>query len=186
MEHGVDFSELDVFVSRDGDLVVTHDPVDDAQAERALPRLAEVLALVDGRMGIYVELKGERTGLALGDLVRRGQAGTVRLIAGSFVLDLVAELREAAPSLPSSILFGPDWLGRVEAVIDACQDLGAVYAHPCFRPIDRALVEALHQARLQVMTPHTNDAQEARYFRALGVDVIASDDPRVLLPLRIR
>src|SRR5207249_4122923 len=39
MEYGIDFSELDVFVSRDGDLVVTHDPVVDAAAERTMPRL---------------------------------------------------------------------------------------------------------------------------------------------------
>jgi hypothetical protein len=30
------------------------------------------------------------------------------------------------------------------------------------------------------MTPHTNDASEAAYFAEIGVDVIASDDPRIL------
>jgi hypothetical protein len=34
------------------------------------------------------------------------------------------------------------------------------------------------------MTPHTNDADEARYFAQIGVDVIASDDPRIVTPLR--
>src|ERR1051326_9037629 len=72
MQHGVDFSELDVHVGRSGDLVVTHDPPQDAAADRELPRLAEVFDLVRGRMGIYVELKGAATGEALGDLVRAG------------------------------------------------------------------------------------------------------------------
>jgi len=184
MQHGADFSELDVHVSRAGDLVVTHDAVTDPVAELALPRLHEVFDLVRGRMGIYVELKGGRTGQALGDLIRHGAAEGVRLISGSFRLDLVAEVREHAPEIARSILFGADWLGRSEAMIAACRDLGVSYAHPCFRPIEPPLVDTFHQANLQVMTPHTNDAVEARYFAQIGVDVIASDDPRILLPLR--
>jgi glycerophosphoryl diester phosphodiesterase len=178
MEHGVDYSELDVHLARDGELVVTHDAVLDPALENALPRLSEVFDLVRGRMGIYVELKGDRTAAALGDLIRRGAARDVRLISGSFVLELVAELRAAAPEVPRSILFGPGW--DVQPMIAACHELGATYAHPCFRPIEPSLIDALHQADLLVMTPHTNDRAEAQYFAQIGVDVIASDDPRVL------
>jgi len=181
MEHGMDFSELDVHVARDGELVVTHDAVADPELERALPRLSDVFELVRGRMGIYVELKGERTGQALGELLRRGAAQDVRLISGSFVLELVAELRAALPDIPRSILFQRGW--EVAPMIAACRELGATYAHPCFRPIEPALIEAFHQAGLAVMTPHTNDADEARFFAEIGVDVIASDDPRILRSL---
>jgi glycerophosphoryl diester phosphodiesterase len=184
MEHGIDFSELDVYVSRrgDGELVVTHDAVLDAAVERALPRLAEVFELVRGKMGIYVELKGVHTAHALGDLLRQGAARAVRLIAGSAVLELVAELRAAAPEVPRSILFPPVW--EVQPMIAACHELGASYAHPCFRPVELSMIEAFHQAGLLVMTPHTNDRAEAEHFARIGVDVIASDDPRILLNLR--
>ena len=182
MEHGVDFSELDVQVAQDGELVVTHDAVLDADLESALPRLSEVLELVRGRMGIYVELKGERTGKALGDLIRRGAAQDVRLISGSSILELVAELRAAAPEVPRSILFTPGW--QVQPMIAACHELGATYAHPCFRPIEPSMIDAFHQAGLLIMTPHTNDPAEAQYFAQIGVNVIASDDPRILSPLR--
>ena len=60
---------------------------------------------------------------------------------------------------------------------------GALYAHPCFRPVTHELVDGFHRVGLRVMTPHTNDPLEARSFAALGVDVIASDDPRVLRQL---
>lgn len=185
MTYGVDFSELDVHVSRDGDLVVTHDPVDDRDAERALPRLAQVLELVRGRMGIYVELKGPRTGGAFGELLRGFDVRGLDVIVGSFVLDLVADVRESAPGIPRSILFGASWRGRTQAMIDACRTHDVAYAHPCFRPIDASLVDAFHAAALRVMTPHTNEAHEARRFAEIGVDVIASDDPRILLPLRV-
>ena len=72
----------------------------------------------------------------------------------------------------------------LDEMIATCRELDARYAHPCFRPIDRAMVEALHAAGLVVMTPHTNDAAEAILFAQIGVDVIASDDPRILAPLR--
>ena len=180
----MDFSELDVHRARggDGELVVTHDPVLDAALESALPRLSEVLELVRGRMGIYVELKGEHTGQALGDLIGRGAAEGVRLISGSAILELVAELRAAAPEVPRSILFNPGW--AVQPMISACRELGAIYAHPCFRPIEPSMIDAIHEAGFLVMTPHTNDAAEARYFAEIGVDVIASDDPRIVGPLR--
>ncbi len=183
MEHGIAYSELDVHVAQDGELVVTHDAVRDAGLERGLPRLREVFELVRGRMGIYVELKGDRTGRALGELIRQGAAADVPLISGSAVLELVSELRSAAPGVPRSILFTPGW--QVQSMIAACGELGATYAHPCFRPIEAAMIEALHEAGLLVMTPHTNDAAEARYFAQIGVDVIASDDPRILSPQRL-
>ena len=50
-------------------------------------------------------------------------------------------------------------------------------------PVDRQLVDALHAAGQLVMTNHTNDPAEALYFASIGVDVIASDDPRVLARL---
>ena len=69
-------------------------------------------------------------------------------------------------------------------MIAACRKLGAAYAHPCFRPIDAELIDNFHAAELKVMTPHTHDPVEARRFVNIGVDVIASDDPRILAPLR--
>ena len=195
MAYGVDYSELDVHLSGDRHLIVTHDAVyerDGQQvdathlpaAELDVPRLVDVFELVRSRMGLYVELKGDGTARALATCIRAGAAQGVTLIAGSARLELVAELRQAAPEVPSSILFGAGW--QTAEMIAACHDLGVTYAHPCFRPVGGfgPLIEALHAAGLRTMTPHTNDPLEARYFAALGVEVIASDDPRVVLALR--
>src|SRR5215210_1745899 len=83
IEGGVDMAELDVYLSADGELVVSHDEDLrrvtgravgvgeltaaelgrlDLGAGQGVPRLVDVLELVRGRLGIYVELKGERTG----------------------------------------------------------------------------------------------------------------------------
>ncbi|TME75016.1 MAG: glycerophosphodiester phosphodiesterase [Chloroflexi bacterium] len=199
--HGLDMVEVDVHLSRDGELMVIHD--DDlarvagrheavaslTAAELArvdlgdgqgVPRLIDVFALARGRLGVYVELKGMHTGSALGRLVRSGAAEGVELISGSFDAPLVEELRAAAPEVPRSVLFRP---ASGAAMIETCRALGAAYAHPCFRPLPRALVQALHEAGLLVMAPHTNEPAEAKAFADAGIDVLATDDPRVLVRL---
>jgi glycerophosphoryl diester phosphodiesterase len=175
MDYGVHYSELDVHLNAQREIVVTHDPVDRPD----LPRLEEVIALVRGRMGLYIELKGDGTGHAVANLLR-AQTGA-HVIVGSFRLELLEQFRSHGSNVPVSVLFGGGW--EVAQMVTACRELRAAYAHPCTRPIDRELVDALHAADLQVMTPHTNDALEARAFVNIGVDVIASDDPRILVPL---
>jgi glycerophosphoryl diester phosphodiesterase len=74
----------------------------------------------------------------------------------------------------------------VSEMLAVCRSVDARYAHPCFRPIDVSLVDTFHRAGLLVMTPHTNDPAEALEFARIGVDVIASDDPRTLMSIADR
>ncbi len=195
IEHSLDMAELDVHLSRDSQLMVIHDAdlqrvasrpdrVADLTARelRALdvPTLTDVFDVARGRLGIYVELKGQGTGAALGDLLGTGAAEGVTIIGGSFIPSLVADLARVAPDTPRSILFSRTTL---QDMLSVCAAHGATYAHPCFRPVDKAMVNAFHETALLVMTPHTNDADEARVFARIGVDVIASDDPRILVGL---
>jgi glycerophosphoryl diester phosphodiesterase len=200
IEFGLDLVEVDVYLSRDGEVVVTHDKDlrrlagrSDAVADltaadlgrvdlgqgQGVPRLADVFAVTRGHIGVYVELKGVQTGGALGRLVRSGAAEGVELISGSFEPTLVRELRDSAPEVPRSVLFART---STPQMIEVCAALGARYAHPCFRPLDATVVDALHDAGLLVMAPHTNDVSEARAFAEIGIDVLATDDPRVLVP----
>jgi glycerophosphoryl diester phosphodiesterase len=201
IEYRLDFVEVDVHLSREGELVVHHDPdlvteqgvrlpvAELTVAELArvpkgdgefVPTLAEVFALAAGRIGVYVELKGPATADALGALLRRS-GGAPELIGGSFEPELVAQLRRAAPDVPRSVLFRRVALTRM---IETCRANAARYAHPCARPIGRGTITKLHAAGLLVMTPHTNDPAEAARFRRAGADLIASDDPRLLVALR--
>src|SRR6266508_779279 len=137
-EHGLDLVEVDVYLSRDGELMCIHDADlrrvagrPDAVAAlsadelarvdlgggQGVPRLADVLATARGRLGVYVELKGDRTGVALGALARSGGCEGVEVIGGSFDLPLVVELRAAAPAVPRSILFRRT---STTAMLEAC------------------------------------------------------------------
>jgi glycerophosphoryl diester phosphodiesterase len=200
IEYRLDFVEVDVHLSRDGELIVHHDPdiVDErgvpmpvselsvAELSRVpkgdgqfVPTLAEVFAMAAGRIGVYVELKGSGTGEALGAMLRRSVRAP-ELISGSFLPELVAELRRAAPDVPRSILFRQV---SPTAMVETCRAHAARYAHPCARPIGPGMIATLHEARLLVMTPHTNSPAEAEQFRRAGADLVASDDPRLLVAL---
>jgi glycerophosphoryl diester phosphodiesterase len=195
IEYGLDMAELDVHLSRDHEVMVTHDAdlsrlwgrserVADLSAadlqRMGIPRLVDVFELARGRLGLYVELKGPGTGAAVGTLVADAATSDVELVVGSFAVGLVREFREVDSTTPCSVLFERTTLA---SMIEACRSVGALFAHPCFRPVTQELVDGFHRAGLRVMTPHTNDPSEARSFAALGVDVIASDDPRVLRQL---
>lgn len=200
--HGLDLVEVDVHLSRDGELMVIHDADLRRVAGRSelvaaltanelasvdlgmgqgVPRLADVIALARGRIGVYVELKGERTGAALAALANSGATHGVEVIGGSFDLPLVTELRDASAEIPRSVLFRR---ASAAAMRDTCASVAATYAHPCFRPLERSLVTELHAAGLLVMAPHTNDPAEAALFAAAGIDVLATDDPRALAGIR--
>ena len=72
-------------------------------------------------------------------------------------------------------------LGANIGIVTSYNDvLSAHQPFATFPEIIPTLIDALHTAGLLVMTPHTNDAAEAAYFARIGVDVIASDDPKIL------
>jgi len=203
ISHRLDFAEVDIHLSRDGQLVVHHDahvvvgngrrvPIAALTADelarvpkgegQVVPKLAEVLALAAQQIGVYVELKVPGTAEALGALLRR-MPGVTELIGGSFSPSFVADLRRVAPEVPRSVLFR-----RLSpaTMIETCRAVGARYAHPCARPVTSTTIAQLHAAGLQVMTPHTNDLIEAERFRDAGADLVASDDPRLLVALTER
>jgi glycerophosphoryl diester phosphodiesterase len=202
-QHRMDFAEVDIRASRDDELLLVHDeailspetgePLSvadlDSESLRALDisgrrpaRLRDALATAAAcGIGLYLELKDPRTVRPLSAMLRTTTtADRPDLIVGSFQPALVAEMWSLAPEVPRSVLFGRTALPDV---LETCRATQAAYAHLCFRPVRRAAIDALHEAGLQVMAPHTNRLDEARRFRRSGIDVIASDDPRLLRTL---
>ena len=127
LELGADGIELDVHATRDGVVVVHHDPVPRATTtERALarhpiaeltyeelatfsvapgiqiPTLADVLALVGDAAIVYVELKGASIERQAIDVIQRSSA---RCAVHSFDHAAIARARAIAPDLRRGLLF---------------------------------------------------------------------------------
>lgn len=205
MELGADMSELDVHLSKDGELIVMHNEtvdrttnghgaikdmssgqirsLDAGQGER-VPTLQEVIDLVRGRNGLYIELKAERTPRATVNLLRLNHfMAPTQVIVGSLQPALVRETKELAPELSTSLLVGPiytadELIGIARAVkadyVHLCWENRAPHPHQLLTP---QLLAALRSAGLGIVLWHEERDEELRILRSLDVDAICTNTP---------
>jgi glycerophosphoryl diester phosphodiesterase len=199
VELAADMIEIDLHLTRDGAVVVSHDAelvglggrgeIADAtlEAVRALdagggervPLLDEVLDRFGSRIPFNLELKcpaeGTYAGLeerALDAVRRRGLLGST--LFSCFEDAVLARLRALEPGARIALLFSPR---RAARVLERARELGAEAVNPWVGLVDAALVEAAHAARLAVY-PFTVDEPEAmRRLLALGVDGLFTNFP---------
>ncbi len=183
-----DAVELDVHLTRDGHVVIHHDPVIEDGGRSALirsltlaelaafrihgepiPTLEDVVAGIGGRLRIYCELKAADTAQpAATTLVPLGAGAAVH----SFDHRMVAEARAAAPSLARGVL-------ETSYHLDPLSGLRAVDGRDLWQQealIDLALVALAHQAGARVIAWTVDNPSRARELAALGVDGICTND----------
>jgi len=193
-ERGADATELDVHATRDGVVVVHHDPESALLGGRAIaaatwndvsrvdlggglgiPRLSDVLDATPPGSTVYVEIKGLGIEAAVVGAIRRSSA---RCAVHSFDHDAIARVRGIAPEIPRGILF--DQPAPPADVVRVMQATGARDVWPHWRLIDPALVDAVHSAGGRVIAWTVNEADTARRLASLGVDGLCGDDVRLL------
>jgi glycerophosphoryl diester phosphodiesterase len=197
---GADAVEIDVQLTRDGIPVASHDsalhdvsghakPISElslADMQRAhpdVPTIEQVVAHCRAqRIGLYLELKDGSAIRPMLEVLKRQSFGSVTI--GSFRPDWLADVKAAAPNLPTSVLFGAP-------AIDACllaAAAGAEYVHPCWerrsqRPDQLLTAEWIAKVRdagLGIITWHEERPEVIAGLRSLGVDGICSDRPELL------
>lgn len=194
LDEGADAIELDVHATRDGVLVVHHDPVahDMERGEtlrlaevpwarvsgarlagnQPIPRLADVLTLAAARARVYVEIKGEHIEQLVVDVVRASRADCA---IHSFDHAAIATVRDIAPDVPRGLLLdaGDPSVHRAVELLEA-HDARDLWPHRSL--VDQRLVDAVHDAGKRVVVWTVNAATDARRLAALGVDALCSDD----------
>lgn len=205
---GVHEIELDLWPSRDGVPVVCHDPrVDrttDGQGRIAdltwaeisaldaggwfgskwrgvrMPRFEQVLDLIDGRAMLNIHIKDAGSDGCLVrlvcDLVRRRGRADMAYIAGDAVAVLEAA-REYAPEIPRAcLLYQDDPSRQVEAAMQfACQRVQFT------RRVTPSEVRLARQAGLVCNLFWSDDPADAQAYVRMGIDVILTNAPHVLL-----
>lgn len=193
---GADGVELDVHATRDGEVVVHHDPVPrarrpDQSAETrpiaalaaaevaalryadgsAIPTLDEVLALVGEGATAYVELKGRDVEAAALAALARHPA--TRAAVHSFDHRAVWRAGRRQPALRRGLLVS-------SYLMDPAAALAAAGARDLWQEwewIDRPLVDAVHATGGRVIAWTANEPEAVRALAAMGVDVICTDVP---------
>jgi glycerophosphoryl diester phosphodiesterase len=198
IELGADAIELDVHATADGIVVVHHDPVPSAidasgrpeqrpiaalryvelSAMRvrgeAIPTLRDTLALLAGRVVVYVEIKGAGIEQKVVDVVR---ASGVTCAIHSFDHAAIARVRAIAPEIPRGLLFEH---GDASSMIEQMLAHQARDLWPAAALIDENLIAAAHDAGLRVVAWTVNDPAMAVRLANAGIDALCSDDvPRM-------
>lgn len=192
IELGVDYVEIDLRLTRDGHVVVLHDPTVDrtttghgrikdltlAQVKRIktkdgrhVPTLEDVLKITDGRVGLMLELKIRGLAKPVTEILERS-GFRCPVIYASFHHKELSRVREWLPSATIMPLISR---GRITPRIPA-----KLRAHHVGIRLDRVVkpvVESLHAAGVQVFVFTVNDVDDIAHMTDIAVDGIISDMP---------
>lgn len=202
LEQRADAFELDVHATRDGVVVVHHDPTLGAGVEPAalagtaianmdaailatvrlqpgpdgrrepVPTLREVLDLAAGRATAYVEIKGK----GIEPLVLAELADAFDVAVHGFDHRVSRRVAAAEGAPPTGILVYSYLLDPVHALREA----GARDYWCWWEFIDQSLVDRVQAAGGRVVAWTVNDPAAARDLAALGVDGLCTDVPGVI------
>jgi glycerophosphoryl diester phosphodiesterase len=212
LEAGADGVELDVKLTRDGKVIVLHDPTLDrtttgqgsykyqsfadlrkldagswygaAWRGEKLPLLAEVFEAVGGKIGINIELTNYTTpGDGLVDAVARVLAGvkdTSRVMFSSFRVSNLKRAKALLPNIPCGLLALPGLPGWLPRAVQINQPAFNAL-HPYYQDVNQKIIQRIHSGGKAVNVWTVNDPQMMQHLRALGVDMIMSDDPALAI-----
>jgi glycerophosphoryl diester phosphodiesterase len=191
---GADEIELDLWLSKDGHLVILHDGnVErttngagdvagmtlaeikqlDAGLGETVPTFDEVLDAVT--LPIQAEIKTMDAARAAIDTIRdRGLLD--RITVTSFQADVLSVAKEYLPDVRTGLIYS----GAPAESVEAGTSLGASILCPGIGKLGPELVEQAHEAGLGVFTWPVNDADMLTKARELGVDGVTTDYPDVI------
>lgn len=198
IELGVDMIEVDVFQIQSGEIAVFHDERVDRLTNGAglieeynyfdmkrlvldgghrIPILQDVLKLVDHRIAMNIELKGEGTAdnvhkIASTYSERRGWRPDQFLVS-SFNWDELRAYRKLSPEGRIAVLTEGDPL----EALDVAAELKAEAINPQHTQLNAENVSRIHEAGFKVYTWTVNDPVEFQRLVSIGVDGVFSDVP---------
>lgn len=194
---GADMIEMDLHLTRDGQLVVIHDATTDRVSKEkvrvgraglprlrrvvlngghTVPTLDEALGLLANRIPVNLELKGKGTGAALAQflLERRSVEG---LLVSSYKAQEVEAFLRFYPSVPVARIC--TWIFMKDLVQSATGGHFSIHVNQFH--IDKDKVEKAHRLGLKVFVFTVDDPKEMVRLFSMGVDGIFTNNPEEAL-----
>ena len=196
LELGAHAIELDVHICATGEPVVIHDKtVDrttDATGEVAqtaartlhhygIPTLAQVLAHIDRRCQLFIELKSLDCAEPVADLLtyymKEKEWHREQLVVISFFHQLLAQIK----SINSRITTGAS-MKSVPGSLAACGEFtNSQYILPALNILSDELIKDARARKLDIITWVCDTAEDIARARALGVDGVITARPELVL-----
>lgn len=198
MELGVDGIEIDIFKCATGELVVFHDktlekltnatgyieelPLDSIRKitvlnQAPIPTLSEVLDVINGKVILNIELKGNGTALPtvalLKTYVTEKGLDPNSIFISSFDWKELELFYEAKSGIDLAVLTEDDPL---DALVTA-KSLEAIAINPNFKSLNSKNVKKIQKAGFKVFPWTVNSKSDIEQVKALGVDAIITDYP---------
>lgn len=198
IELQADYIELDVQVSKDGEIVVIHDyeiseltghsgyvkemtldelkQLDMGEGEK-IPTFQEVIKLAQGEIGLQIEIKVNEIGKEIIEMLRDANLIESTIIS-SFIHNELVKIKKLEPEIKLGALLSEriseprDLINATKRVIK--KNLFAV--HPYFAGVNRELIEFAHKNNLKVNVWTINEKPDMERLIKLGVDGIITDD----------
>ena len=196
---GADGVELDVRRTRDGDLVVHHDPhladgraivaVGRADLPDYIPGLNDALDAC-GAMWVNVEIKNDpdepdfdaTDGIAVVVAeALNGRRSPDRFLVSSFRRETIDAFRRTAPEIATAFLTAAPNLSVDIALLDDLRAAGHRAIHPWYGLVTADFVAASHERGIAVNVWTCDDPDTMRTLAAWGVDGICTNVPDVAL-----
>lgn len=198
LDQGADGIELDVMLSKDGQLVVIHDEtvdrttngtgkvaemdlvelkVLDAGQGESLPTLPEVFDRFGGKFLINVEMKNYSSLFDRLPLVVAAQVRAFKLIDSVLISSFnpfnLPRFHRRVPEVKVGLLTQP---GKARNGLNNLFRFDAL--HPYYDDVDAALVQTEHNRGRQVNVWTVDEPTEIKRLAGLGVDMLITNDPQ--------
>jgi glycerophosphoryl diester phosphodiesterase len=198
LELGVDGIELDVHLSKDGKVVVLHDPLLlrttkkfdfvskkslqelqklDAGCGEKIPTLQEVLDLVNKKVFVNIELKGKGTAQAVAVIIENYVSKKKWKYDNFFVSSFNHKELKIFKKLLPQVKVGALIIGFFINYDKYIKEFDAYSINIWYRLVRKSVVDKVHKHGLKVFAYTVNNENEIKKMKELGVDGIISNYP---------
>jgi len=213
IEVTADMVEIDVTLSADGHIVVIHDETlarttdgtgevarltlaelqqldagswfDPSFAGEAIPTLDQVLAEVDGRVLLNIEIKSEAVPREVVSKVAsavREHAMVDQVVVSSFSPIALEEMRSLAPEIRTAVLYNTTFHQGRDAV-DIVTGVGASVFNIKRQRLTRKMLRRCRQHDIPIGVYTVNEPRRMRRLVKKGLDAIFTDRPDLLIEI---
>jgi len=196
LELGADMVEVDVRASRDGHIVVMHDPTVDrttngkgfikdmtlkelkklnAGLEETIPTLQEVAEMIRGKAHLVVEIKVPEIERKILQIIKESELDRQVLIT-SFYHPILKRVKKLEPTIWTGVIVASRPIRAAQLALDANSNV----LFPKHVYVDPQMVKEAHEHNLAVYPWTVDTLNEIEPLIKMGVDGIVTNKPDVL------